>query len=203
MPLFRFIRTNPGYLPLLVVGTLASLPYTPAQIHGALEVVGVLMLVALFASLLVPFAAFSHPERGYKWVLQNAPLAAFGAYATEVVKEPTLIKMVLMLAAMGMHISYWSSGIHSRAYRLEQFKLGFAAEMPETSKLIACLNGTGRSELADVLVQGILAQALIRESVWDKSFPMELWHLVGPAIKECEEKLSREQIAALFRIKPE
>lgn len=156
-----FLKSYRWYLLMFVVGLTASLPYPPEQIHGALEVVGVLMLVALFASLLVPFAAFSYPERGYKWVLQNAPLAAFGAYAMEVIKEPTAVKVVLMLAAMSMHLSYWSSGIHSRAYRLEQFKLGFAAEFPATTKLIAYLNATGRSDLADELVVCVICNTAV------------------------------------------
>lgn len=168
MPIIRFIRNNPGYLPLSLVGLLASLPYNPQQIHSALEVVGVLMLVALFASLLVPFAAFSYPERGNKWILQNAPLTAFGAYAMEIIKEPTLIKMMLMLVAMGMHLSYWGSGIHSRQYRLDQYKLGFACDLPATSKLIAMLNGNGRSDLADLVVQSVLLSAPFPKELQDQ-----------------------------------
>lgn len=189
----RFLTTYRWYLMLFAVGLAASLPYNPAQIHGALEVVGVLMLVALFASLLVPFAAFAYPERGNKWILQNAPLAAFGAYAMEVVKEPTLIKIVLMLAAMGMHLSYWGSGIHSRAYRLEQYKLGFATDFPATTKLIAFLNATGRSELADELVMGVLTNI----SVSDK-FRASLPHTSDALVKAAQAELRKgSQIQAV------
>ncbi|MEK7540478.1 MAG: hypothetical protein AAB558_04495 [Patescibacteria group bacterium] len=184
MSLIRFIRNNPGYLPFFLLGLAASLPCNPQQIHGALEVVGVLMLVALLASLLVPFAAFSYPERGNKWILQNAPLAAFGAYAVEVIKEPSLIKAVLMLAAMGMHLSYWGSGIHSRAYRLVQFKLGFAADLPATCKLVAFFNATGRSDLADQLVMAVITNTRVTAN-WRTQLPQNSFDLV----KEAEDEL--------------
>lgn len=110
----------------------------------------------------------------YRWylVLFAVGLAASLPYnptqihgALEVVKEPTLVKIVLMLAAMSMHLSYWGSGIHSRAYRLEQYKLGFATKLPATSKLIAVLNATGRSDLADAVVVSILTNSSVSDEI--------------------------------------
>lgn len=167
-PVFRFFRDNPGYLPMFILGVVVSAPYPAEHIHSALEVVGILMLVALFASLLVPFAAFSLPERRFKLVLQNAPLAAFGAYALEVAYQPTAVKVVLMVCAMGMHISYWSSGIHSRAFRLDQFRWGYASRLPDTTTLIASLNGTGRSELGDGIVRAVLECREVDGDTWEQ-----------------------------------
>lgn len=145
------------YIAGFILGFLCALPYGIEEVHNALEVVGMLMLVALFASLLVPFAAFSHEERHYKWWLQNAPLLAFGAYANEVVQQPTLVKIVLMAAAMGMHIGYWNSGIHSRAFRLDQLRhSGLATKFPEEMEQIARLNANGRSGEADEIVKRLL-----------------------------------------------
>lgn len=155
--MLSFVNNYRWYILFFIIGALSALPYNADQIHGAFEVVGVLMLVALFASLLVPFAAFSYPERHYKWLLQNAPLAAFGAYTMEVVKEPTLVKVVLVLAAMSMHISYWMSGIHSRAYRFEQFRTGFGTHMPKTLQYLTTLNAVGRSDVADIFIQSFFA----------------------------------------------
>lgn len=149
------IRQNPWYVVFFVVGFISSLPYSVEEVHGALEVVSVLMIAALFASLLVPFAAFCAEERWYKWWLQNAPLAAFGGYAYEVLMQPTAIKVVLVIAAMGMHIGYWASGIHSRAYRFEQLRYSGLAT-PEQIQQICRLNANGQSGKADEIVRELL-----------------------------------------------
>ena len=185
--MLSFVNNHRRYILLFIIGMLSSMPYNAEQIHGALEVVGVLMLVALFASLLVPFAAFSYPERHYKWTLQNAPLAAFGAYAMEVVKEPTLIKVVLVLAAMSMHISYWMSGIHSRAYRFEQFRTGFDAQMPKTLEYLTTLNAVGRSDVADVFIQSFFAGQDLEKM--NGACAMEG---VAPAIAALRERMLRD-----------
>jgi hypothetical protein len=150
-----FLRNNPWYVVFFAVGFVCSLPYSVEEVHGALEVVSVLMIAALFASLLVPFAAFSAEERWYKWWLQNAPLAAFGAYAYEVLMVLTLVKVVLVIAAMGMHIGYWASGIHSRAYRFEQLRHSGLATQEQIAQ-ICRLNANGRSGDADKMVQELL-----------------------------------------------
>ncbi len=153
--IMSFIRQNPWYVVFFSVGFVCSLPYSVQEVHDALEVVSVLMLVALFASLLVPFAAFSSQEHWNKWWLQNAPLAAFGAYAYEVVMAPTGIKVVLMLCAMGMHLGYWASGIHSRAYRFEQLRHSGLATQDQMQQ-ICRLNANGRSGEADEIVRTLL-----------------------------------------------
>ena len=84
------------YLIFFVLGAGAAYPCTTAQINNALEISGVLMLVALFASLLVPFSAFSEKEQGRKFLLQNLPLVAFGAYAMAVVHDFSVVKAVLV-----------------------------------------------------------------------------------------------------------
>lgn len=194
----KFLHNNPGYLPMFVVGVLASLPYSIGEIQASLETVGVLMLAALFASLLLAFAGLSREEATNKWILQNAPLAAFGAYTMQVAKQPTMVAAVLLLCAMAMHISYWNSSFHSRQYRLEQYRLGFASEMPATSRLIACLNGTGCSELGDILVQGVLSQTGVPEEFWN-SIPNNLNHLGVMAKLEYVQGLSstKGKIAAV------
>ncbi|MCB9799097.1 hypothetical protein H6758_05245 [Candidatus Nomurabacteria bacterium] len=132
---------------------MVSTPYSAQEVHSALDAVGVLMLVALFASLLVPFAAFSKREKLNMFFLQYAPLTAFGGYAVLVYHTPTMPHILFMLAAMGMHLGYWMSGIHSRAYRLEQWKLaGYDTRYRHCSRCIAHLNATGRSDLADELL---------------------------------------------------
>lgn len=153
-----FFRNNPWYLPAFLVGFLSALPYSGPEIHAALEITGVLMLVALFASLLVPFAGFSREEALNKWWLVNAPILTFGAYACEVIKQPSVLKMILLIAVMGMHIAYWTSSLHSRNYRLDQLRLsGLAEKHPEEMAQIARLNANGRSGEADEIVRKILA----------------------------------------------
>ncbi len=150
-----FLRNNPWYIVFFGIGLICSVPYNVEEVHAALEVVSVLMIAALFASLLVPFAAFSAEEYWNKWWLQNAPLAAFGAYAYEVTMAPTAIKVVLVIAAMGMHIGYWASGIHSRAYRFEQLRYSGLATQAQIAQ-ICRLNANGRSGDADEIVRTLL-----------------------------------------------
>ena len=151
------------YVLWFLVGCLASIPYSSEQINSALNSVWVLMLVALFASLLVPFAAFSRRERFNRLFLMYAPLIAFGAYGMMVYRDPTIIHGILMVASMGMHLSYWTSGIHSRAYRMEQWRTaGFDRSHPNCSRIIAYFNATGRSEMADELVQKIFSRTQIQ-----------------------------------------
>ncbi len=151
-----FIRQNPWYVVFFLAGFVCCLPYSVQEVHDALYNTGTLMLVALFASLLVAFAGFTVDEALNKFWLQNAPLAAFGAYAYEVVMIPTAIKIVLTVCAMGMHLSYWNSGIHSRAYRFDQLRYSGLATQEEIQQ-ICRLNANGRSGDGDKIVQRLLA----------------------------------------------
>ncbi len=182
-----FLSEYKWYCIFFMIGLLCAAPYSTEQIHQALEIVGVLMLVALFASLLVPFQAFSLPERHKKWALQNSPLIGFGTYAMAVIHDPTLIKIVVMISAMTMHISYWTSGIHSRGYRHDQFMKGFGHDLIKTSQLIACLNGIGRSELGDTIVVAVLQQQKLTANFWSQ-LPGEYAALSELAQAELNEK---------------
>lgn len=73
-----------------------------------------------------------------------------------------------MVAAMGMHLSYWTSSLHSRNYRLDQYRLGYAAQFPHVTELISSLNGIGQSELADKLVVAILSHTKPRVEFWSE-----------------------------------
>lgn len=141
------------YLPFFLLGAACAAPYSVEQIHASLEIVGVLMLVALVASLLVPFAAFSEKEKLNAFLLQNLPLTAFGVYAVEVIREPTVVSALLLLASVGMHLSYWTAGLHSRDFRMKMFLAGIGRDRPEIVSQVTTLAALGRSQEADEIVR--------------------------------------------------
>lgn len=161
--MFRFPLT-PSNLAFLVVGIATSLTCSPAELNQALETNNPLIMVALVASLLIAFAGFSRPESTNKYVLQNAPFIAFGVYMVAAFYDFTLPSVALALGSMGMHVAFWNSGIHSRAFRSREFHGGFAKDMPKTARLIAVLSGTGCSELSDEIVQSILFRRKLSEA---------------------------------------
>ena len=177
------------YLVWFLIGAMVSLPHSSGEINSALDSVWVLMLVALFASLLVPFSAFSGREKFNRVFLVYAPLVAFGAYGMLVYREPTFVHIMLMIAAMGMHLAYWTSGIHSRGYRMEQWKVGgFPETHPACTRLIAFFNATGRSEVADELLTQVFAHMQISSSLWSelKKSPY------------CDEQNLREELGSIL-----
>lgn len=113
-------------------------------------------ITALFASLLVPFAAFAESEKWNKKVLLYAPVILLGFYMGTFLHNHNYVVCVELALATSIHAAYWLSSIHSRAYRLEQFKLGFTKDLPDIAKTIAILDGIGSSDLADDIVQKIL-----------------------------------------------
>lgn len=157
------------YALFFLVGIGIAVPYTPDQIHDAMSVVAVLMAVALVASLLVPFAAFSQREKPHKYILMYAPMPLFGAYAVYVWHHPTIMHIVLMVCAMSMHLAYWTSGIHSRAFRREQFMLVFGNRegAQELVALIALLTGSGYAGIADGIVTPLLSGRQPGDVNWD------------------------------------
>ncbi len=144
---------NKFYVLFFAIGVVGAVPYSIEEIHAALEIVGVLMLVALVASLLVPFAAFSEKERINTFLLQNMPLIAFGVYAVEVVRHPTVVSAILLLASMSMHLSYWTAGLHSRDFRMKMFLAGIGQERPEVRCRVTVLAALGRSQEADDIIR--------------------------------------------------
>ena len=130
---------------------------TPAQtINDSLAVIEPITLTALFASLLVPFAGFASNERWQKFALQYAIIPLFGVYSISLWQQSSIVGLMLLGCATSVHLGYWMSSIHSRNYRLDQFRLGFAQNMPCTTRIIAELNGQGKSERADSIIRAVL-----------------------------------------------
>ncbi|KKW34801.1 MAG: hypothetical protein UY82_C0058G0006 [Candidatus Uhrbacteria bacterium GW2011_GWC2_53_7] len=128
------------YALFFAIGAVCAAPYSVEEIHTSLEIVGVLMLVALVASLLVPFAAFSEKER-----------------TVEVVKYPTVVSAILLLASMSMHLSYWTAGLHSRKFRMDMFLTGVGQDRPDVVRRVTVLAALGRSQEADDIIRREMA----------------------------------------------
>ncbi len=144
------------YLVFYSLGIIAALISPLAAIEQGLAVLGPITLTALFASLLVPFAAFAKNEKWQKFCMQYVLTSLFGMYTVVLKEKGIAIGFILFVCAASVHVAYWMSSIHSRQYRLDQFKLGFANEMCATARLIAILNGQGYSNEADAIVSGLL-----------------------------------------------
>ena len=144
------------YILFYLFGIAAALISPLNIIEEGLAVLGPITLTALFASLLVPFAAFSEKEKWQKFCMQYVLTSLFGMYTVVLKEKGAATGFILFACAAVVHIAYWMSSIHSRQYRLEQFKLGFAPEMPATARLVAKLNGQGRSNCADDIIKGLL-----------------------------------------------
>lgn len=147
------------YALFYFVGIVAGILSPVDSMKESLAVLEPITLTALIASLLVPFAGFAGNEKWQKFVLQYGLIPLFGMYTVVLWQKSSVVGMALLVFASGVHVAYWMSGIHSRNYRLEQFRIGFARDMPHTVRLIATLNGNGQSHLADVLVKAVLANS--------------------------------------------
>ena len=144
------------YFIFYVVGVVAGILSPTDSMRESLAVLEPITLTALVASLLVPFAGFAKNEWWQKFVLQYGLIPLFGMYTVVLWQKSSVVGMVLLFCASGVHAAYWMSSIHSRNYRLDQFRLGFAASMPQVSKRIATLNGQGNSHEADVIIRRVL-----------------------------------------------
>ena len=138
------------YLLLYALGiTVAYLSPTERMIE-ALNILGPITLTALFASLLVPFAGLSANEKVQKFCLQYAIVPLFGLYTVLLWHKANVGGIVLFFSAAGVHVSYWTTGYHSRQYRLEQFRtLASAASLRYLPVLVSLLNGRNLSHVAD------------------------------------------------------
>src|SRR3989338_9464556 len=137
------------YILFYLFGIAAALISPLNIIEEGLAVLGPITLTALFASLLVPFAAFSEKEKWQKFCMQYVLTALFGMYTVVLREKGAATGFILFACAASVHVSYWMSSIHSRRYRLEQFRLGFEHEMRVTARLVAMLNGQGKSHERD------------------------------------------------------
>ncbi len=144
------------YVVLYLIGIVAAILSPRQDVEYILTLVQPIALTALIASLLVPFAAFSKSEKWQRWCVQFSIVPLFGMYTVLAFDRGSVIGIVMLTGASAVHLGYWQSGLHSRAYRLKMYQLGFAQKTPETCRLLARLNGTGNSHLTDAIVKSIL-----------------------------------------------
>src|SRR3989344_5857511 len=144
------------YLLFYLVGIAAAVLSPLSSIKEALVVLEPITLTALVASLLVPFAGFARTEKWQKFALQYAIVPLFGVYTVIMWHTHGIVGLLLLACVSLVHAGYWMSPIHSRQYRLEQFKLGFAGRMPAIAEFVAVLNSQGRSDQADAIVSEFL-----------------------------------------------
>jgi hypothetical protein len=149
------------YLLFFAFGVVATVLSPVGSTKDSLQVIEAVSLTALLASLYVPFAGFAKTERWQKFVLQNVAVALFGVYAVVVYKSASFAGALALVIVSSMHFAYWTSSIHSRQYRLEQFRMGFAPIMPMTARFVAMLNAQGRAHQADVIVSCVLSGEML------------------------------------------
>ncbi len=144
------------YVLLYLLGVVIGVVSPAESMKDSLSTLGAITLTALVASLLVPFAGFSQNERLQRFVMQYGIVPLFGLYSVLLYRGSSVAGVILFICAASVHFSYWTSGMHSRAYRLEQFRLGFASDMPKMARVIAVLNGQGLSNVADIAIKALL-----------------------------------------------
>ncbi|MFA6257254.1 MAG: hypothetical protein WCT29_02230 [Candidatus Paceibacterota bacterium] len=160
------------YLVFFVLGVAAALVSPAGSTKESLQVIEAVSLTALLASLYVPFAGFAKNEKWQKFVLQNVACALFGVYAVVVYEDGSFAGVLALVVVSSMHFAYWTSSIHSRNYRLEQFRMGFAPRMPMTARFVAMLNAQGRAHQADIIVSCTLSGKMLPG--WDFARGLEL-----------------------------
>ena len=165
MKTIRNFSSTGWYVALYVVGLVVAAKSPAQDMERILVLVSPIAITALVASLLVPFAAFAKTEWLQKWLIQYSIVPLFGAYTVLAWHMGSLVGVVILAGASAVHGGYWLASLHSRMYRVEQFKLGFANELPATAQLIARLNGTGNSHLADAIIRAILEGEDVPESI--------------------------------------
>lgn len=130
------------------LGILLGLGLPAESLTQSLNILEPVALTALVASLLIPFAGLSANERWNKLFLQYGIIPLFGAYTLAMWENSQILGVVFFALGAGMHFAYWTSSLHSRGYRLNQFRLGFG-RLEKTLQTIAMLNGRGNSHVAD------------------------------------------------------
>ena len=178
-------KTYGWYVLFYIIGIMAALLSPLKMIEDGLAIVGPITLTALFASLLVPFAAFSKNERWQKFCMQYVLTALFGMYTVVLREKGAATGFILFACAASVHVAYWMSSIHSRRYRLEQFRLGFEHEMRVTARLVAMLNGQGKSHESDDLITRLLNGERVKTD-WLKRI------LAETCRQEWEERIEKE-----------
>jgi hypothetical protein len=139
-----------------VVGIFVAI-LSPLDSIKALAVLEPITLTALVASLLVPFAGFARTEKWQKFALQYAIVPLFGVYTVVLWHTLGMIGLLLLACPTLVHAGYWMSSIHSRAYRMELFRM-LPDKPVATVQKVARLCAEGRSEEADKIIREILSQ---------------------------------------------
>ncbi len=103
------------YLLFYAIGMVVATVSSPESTKESLTVLGPVILTALIASFLVPFAGFGSNEGWQKLALQYGLVPVFGVYTIVLFRTGGLIGLVLLVCASIVHAGYWMSSIHSRA----------------------------------------------------------------------------------------
>lgn len=144
------------YLVAIIGGKLLPIVVAPQAVLDSNAVTAV-TITALFASLLVPFAAFASKEGWNRQVLKYGPVVLLGfLLGVSLKSDGTALHSVQLVLATLIHAAYWLSSVQSRAYRLEQFRIGFSS-LIHTAQLIAMLNGQQCSHESDKVITALLA----------------------------------------------
>jgi len=157
------------YIVTYILGILAAMGSSLKEVEDILQIVSPIALTALVASLIVPFAAFSRTEGVQKWLVQYAIVPLFGMYTVLVWEKGSLVGICILVAAATVHLGYWTSSCHSRMYRLDQYKFGgYNVTLPNTTRVIAHLNGSGNSHISDEIVKAVLGNQRLDAVVLDQ-----------------------------------
>lgn len=185
------------YIGSGVFGASISLLIPKEQILIVLEILSPVTITALFASLMLAHAAFSRKERWQSKSLLVVPPMLLVATLTLVGR---LTSGWGQFAAVGLglgvclsHFGFWLSSPHSRAYRFEQFKTGFAPMMPKTAMLVATLDGAHCSDVGDMIVSAVLSASVL--------FPGDIVPSVREACPIVSEAFVREVLREMERVR--
>ena len=153
------------YIVMFIVGVLVAVLCPHETIEEYSLLMSGLVATALIASMLVPFAGFTKKEKALKWCVQNGVIPIFGVLAVYLFPESITAEEIakaalgymILIASISVHMGYWMSSIHSRAYRLKQFLLMMeGTEIPKTRRTIARWNIAGQQDLTDGLVTAVI-----------------------------------------------
>ncbi len=140
---------------ILGLGLALILPFE--GLSKALVAMAAITITSFVASFKHPFAALAANEVWQKAVLLYLPVMLFGVFTPAAWFEAKWVGLVVLGLSGIIHLASWMNSSDSRRYRLDQFVLGFAPNMPATARLIAMLNGTGRAHEADMIVKALLS----------------------------------------------
>ena len=159
----------PWYIGLYAIVIVASVISPIEQIEKTIGLIAPITLTALIASLLVPFAGFSDPEKAQKWAVQYGIVPLFGCYTVLAWHYASFIGFLLLAGATAVHLGYWTSSMHSRSYRLKMFDLAFGRTMPGLSQLVALLHIVGKAHIADKIVTSLIKSRRVYEDQLKKA----------------------------------